>query len=150
VLYAMRWTKLDLTCIFFKIKLSHHSFKSSLLICSSWIDQVNFLHSLFRPRCCLFSDRHCHATASCLRFLPIKPTSAWYHLFIFRQHFISLPPLSSRNRSIESASSPPATLPGPPDSQLQCYKKVTLSLSTLPTTQSRLHFTSFLARALRH
>jgi hypothetical protein len=33
---------------------------------------------------------------------------------------------------------------------LHCYKKIISTLITLPTTQSRLHFTSFLARALHH
>jgi hypothetical protein len=41
----MRWIKLYLTCIcFLKIKLTHHWFKASSYICTSWIDPEDFLH----------------------------------------------------------------------------------------------------------
>jgi hypothetical protein len=67
VFYAMRWTKLDLTCICFQEFLKHmiylthmifydhigkknidrfmhRCFKSSLFVISSWIDRMSFIH----------------------------------------------------------------------------------------------------------
>jgi hypothetical protein len=40
--------------------------------------------------------------------------------------------------------------PDSPTLNLHCYKKVISTLTALPITQSRLHFTSSLARAPRH
>jgi hypothetical protein len=45
----MRWIKLDLICICFK-KLTHHCFKSSSFIWSSWIDSLNFLYFFYSIR----------------------------------------------------------------------------------------------------
>jgi hypothetical protein len=125
----MRWTKLDLTYICLK-KLTHRCFRSSMSICSSWIDRVNFLYlwpskmhvsptgvvsSLFPPLCRLSSDRHHHAATSCHVSFPWSQDKLVASAsFIFQRRFILSPPLSSRNRSIdESAPLPPATLSEP-------------------------------------
>jgi hypothetical protein len=81
-------------------------------------------------------------------FLPIKPNRARCLRFIFRQQFVSLPPLSSRNWSIESAQLPQATLFGPPTFTLHRYKMIISTLATLPITQPCLHLTSFLANTM--
>jgi hypothetical protein len=77
----MRWTKLDLTCIYFlKNKLTHHCFKSLPSICTSWIGHMDFLHflpskirvnptsvisSLYSPQCWFFFGRLRHAVVLC-------------------------------------------------------------------------------------
>jgi hypothetical protein len=93
VFYAVRWTKLDLTCIYFQKKLTHHCLKSSPSICSHWISRMIFFHfwtskirvsptdsisSLSSPRCRLSSGRHHHAVVLC----PIEPRRARYLCFI--------------------------------------------------------------------
>jgi hypothetical protein len=40
---AMGWTKLDPICMYFFKKLTYHYFKSSIIICSNWIDRVSFI-----------------------------------------------------------------------------------------------------------
>jgi hypothetical protein len=75
----MRWTKLNLICIYFK-KLTYGCFKFLPFICTNWIDRIDFLHfrsskirvtptdvvsSLSPPRCRLFSIWRFHAAAPC-------------------------------------------------------------------------------------
>jgi hypothetical protein len=92
---------------------------------------------LLRP-----TSPHHHAVS---HFLPIESRRSRCLRFIFWQRSLRL---LSRNRTIESAPPPSATLPRPPI--LHCYKKVISTLATLSTTQPRHHFTFSLARALSY
>jgi hypothetical protein len=102
--YAMRWAKLDLTCICFqkKNKLTHCCFKSSPSIWSSWIDRMNFLYfwpnkihvsptdvvsSLFPPRCRLSSDWRRYYT------------TPWHASFLLNQNKLVASASSSSNAS---------------------------------------------------
>jgi hypothetical protein len=151
--------------MFLKNKLIHHCFKSPPFICTSWINYVNFLHfwpgkihvsptsvvsSRFPSRVLPLlqpTSSHRHAVS---RFLPVEPRWARYLRFIFREWFIPSPSLSSWNQSFEFASSLQATLPDRLIFTLCCYKKIFLTLVTVPITQSHLYFASSLARAPRH
>jgi hypothetical protein len=132
----MRWTKLNLTCIYFKkIKLTYHYFKCLLFICSNWID-----------RCHLSFCRCHHATALCHTFFP------------WSQHDLAAFASSSSNTSSHRVPSraeiealnpyhyrwPPSLDHTTPTRH--CYKKVISALITLSTTQPGLYFTSSLPR----
>jgi hypothetical protein len=146
-------------------KLTYHCFKSSLSIYSSWIDNENFLHfsaqknhisstsvvsSLSPPRCFLSSNRHCHAAASChtsflwSQYKLIAPASffsnasscrllSWVETEVLNPH---------HHRRPHSSDHPTPTL--------YCYKNIISTLTTLPITLSRLHFTSSLDRVTHH
>jgi hypothetical protein len=159
----MRSTKLDLTCICFKkFKLTHPCFKSSLSICSNWIDREFFFH--FRPskirvsptgivsslsprRGCIFFGRCCHTAAPCHTSFP------------WSQDELVASASSSGNASFHRLSSRVETealnlhhhhRPASLDRltfTLHYYKKVISTLATLSITQPCLHFASSLARA---
>jgi hypothetical protein len=160
----MRWTKLDLTCICYKkiFKVTHRCFKSSSFICTDestaciffifWSSKIRVSPTgvvifLSSPRCHLSSNR-CRHTMS--HFLLIESRQARRLRYTFHQRFVQSPPLLSQNQSIESAPLLSATLSGPSDYILHCYKNDISTLTTLPTTQSHLYFASFLARVPRH
>jgi hypothetical protein len=146
----MRWTKLDLICIcFFLKKIIYHCFKSSPSICKPestvriffifWPNKIRVcptgvVSSLFPSSVLPFLWptllHHCVMS----HFLPIEPRWAHCLCFIFQQRFIPLPPLSSWNRSIESAPPPQATLPNRLTFSLHCYKKIISTLATLLIT----------------
>jgi hypothetical protein len=106
--------------------------------------------SLSTPQYCLSSDRCCHAPVS-------------YHAsFPLNQNEVTTSVLSSDNASSHRLPSRAETealnmhhrhrLPSPNrlTHTLHCYKKIILTLTTLPTTQPRLHFVSSLAKAPCH
>jgi hypothetical protein len=140
----MRWIKLDLTYIC----LTHCSFKSSPSNYISWIDHMYFLY--FSLRCRLSSDRRHHT---------VTPDHASFPL---RQDELTASTSSSSNalsRCLPSRAKIEALnshyhcrLPSSdrPTLTLHYYKKIILTLTTLPTTQPRLHFASSLVRAPRH
>jgi hypothetical protein len=103
---------------------------------SNWCCLIPFLSSVSpllqptSPRCRTMS-----------RFLPRESRRARCLSFIFRQRFISSPPLSSRNQSIESASPLSATLTDHPTPTVHYYKKVMSTLATHFITQE-LHLPS--------
>jgi hypothetical protein len=159
----MRWTKLDLTCIYFFKKLTHHYFKSSPSICSSWIDRVNFfwpnkihisptgvVSFLSPPQCRLSSGR-------CRRTVTLCHVS-----FSLSQDELTASASSSSNASsrrlltrakIEALNPHHRRRPPSPNClilTLHCYKKIISTLTTLPTTQPRVHLTSSLAIAPHH
>jgi hypothetical protein len=162
----MRWVeKLDLTCICFQKKLTHHCFKSSSSIRSRWIDRADFLHfwkskihvgptsiisSLSPPRCHLSSGRCLHTAASC------HSSFSWSHDELDASASlsgnISSCPLPSRAKTealnLHHHCWPPLSDHLTPT--LHCYKKVMSTLASLPATQLCLHFASSLARAPRH
>jgi hypothetical protein len=113
------------------------------------VSPTDIVSSIFPPRCCFSSDRCHHADASC-HLLLMEPRRVRCLRFIFWQCFVQSISLSSRNWSIEFALSPLAILPRPPTHILHCYKNIISTLVTLSTTQSRLYFTSSLARAPHH
>ncbi len=159
----MRWTKLDLTCICLKkIKLTHHYFKSSPSIYNNWIDHVNFLHffvkkicvnptgvisSLFPPRCCFFSNQRHHTTVPCHTFFPLSQDELADSASSFGNASSRRLPSRAKTEALNPHRRHRPPSPDHPTPTLHWYKKVILTLVTLPTTQSRLHFASSLARA---
>jgi hypothetical protein len=153
----MRWTKLVLTCICFKkIKLTHHCFKSPLPVCSSWIDRkirvspTSVISSLSLPRCLLSSSHRCQATVSCHTSFPLSQDEladfASSSGIASYYHFPSRAKIEALN--LRHHYRPPSLDPSTPI--LHCNKKLISTLATLLTTEPRLHFDSFLARAPRH
>jgi hypothetical protein len=107
------------------------------------INLTGIVSTLFPPRCCLSSGRHCHAVVPCHACFPFS-----------QDELIASASSSSNTLSgrIPSRATPPpqATLPRPLTPTLQCYKKIISNLTTLHTTQLHLHFASSLPRAPRH
>jgi hypothetical protein len=114
------------------------------------VSSIGAVSSLFPLRCRLSSDRCHYVTASCHASFP------------WSQNELAISASSSGNASsrrlpcraeIEALNlhhrrCPPSL--DRPTPTLHCYKNVISNLATLPTTQPRLHFASFLARAPRH
>jgi hypothetical protein len=148
-----------------KIKLTHRCFKSSPSNYSNWIDCLYFLHvwsnkirvsptsivsSLSPSWCRLSSDRRHYVTVTYHTSFPwsqdelTASASSFDNASSYRlSSWAKTEALNSHHcyRSPSTNSSTPT---------LYYYKKVTLTLVTLPITQSCLHFTSSLARAPRH
>jgi hypothetical protein len=110
-------------------------------------DVVSFLSSVW---CRLFFDRRCHAVASCPTSFPwsqdelAASASSSGNALSRRLHSrAETTTLNLHHRRHPSSSDCPTPT-------LYCYKKVMSILATLTTTQSRLHFASSLARALRY
>jgi hypothetical protein len=149
-----------------KIKLTHHCFKSSSSIYSSWIDRVIFffifqsskihvsptsiVSSLSSPWCRLSSVRCRHAAT------PYHASFPWSQDDLAASASSSsntlsrcLPPQTeTKALNPHQRRRPPS--PNHPILILHCYKNVILTLTTILITQSHLYFTSSLARAPSH
>jgi hypothetical protein len=148
--YAMRWTKLNLTCIYFQKKLTHCCFKFSPFNCSSWIDRVNFLHfllskirisstdvvfSISPSRCRLSFGRCHHVVTPCHAYFPWSQDELVAYASSFGN--VSLYRLSSRVEfvalNLQHCRQPPSS--DSPTPTLNCYKKCYLNrVSILPYT----------------
>jgi hypothetical protein len=106
--------------------------------------------SISPPRCRLYSDRHRHTAVlyhtSFLWSLDELAASASSFSNVLSCHVPSRAETEALNLQHHYR------LPSPdrPTPTLNCYKKVTPTLCTLPTSQPHLHFASFLTRAPRH
>jgi hypothetical protein len=126
---------------------------------------VNFLHFLFRkihvsptdivsslspPWYCLSSGRRRHTVTPCHASFPLSQdelaisTSSSSNVLSRRLSSRAETKIlnSHHRRKLSSLNHPTHTL--------YCYKKIISTLTTLSTTQTRLHFTSSLARTPRH
>jgi hypothetical protein len=137
--------------MFTKIKLTHHYFKSSPYICSTWIGHVDFLY---------FFDL--------VRFTPAQLTSSPPFLLSgvasppadvatpprcvtlpsYGANTSSLLPLNLLVTLLHHRRWTPSSDRQP--STLHYYKKVFSTLATLPITQPCIYFASSLARASHH
>jgi hypothetical protein len=118
--------------------------------CKIRVNPTGIVSSFSSVRCRLSSGRHCHAAAP-------RHTS-----FLWSKNELAASASSSGNTSshrfpswAENKALNPHRHCRPPSSNhptptLHCYKKVISILTTLPTTQPRLHFDSSLARASRN
>jgi hypothetical protein len=114
------------------------------------VSPTAIISSLFSPRCRLSSDQRCHTAIPCCTFFPWSQdeldasTSSFGNTLSHR--------LSPR---VETEALNPhhhcrSPSPDHPTPTIHCYKKIISILITLPTTQSRLYFTSSLAKASYH
>jgi hypothetical protein len=153
----MRWIKLDFTCICF-LNLHHPFIPAESIIWIFFIFWPGKIHvnptgivsSLSPPRCRLSSVRHHHTTALChasfaFRQDELAASTSTYDSALSRRlpSWVKTEALNQHHR--RRLSSPDHQTP-----TLHCYKNIISTLVTPSTTQSRLHFTSSLARAPRH
>jgi hypothetical protein len=162
----MRWTKLDLTCIyFFKKILTHHWFKSSSSIWINWIDCVDFLHFLLskicvRPtavasslsplQCRLSSSRCRHIAAPCYSSFTLNQDELAASTSSYDKASSCRFPSRADTEALNPHHHSRPSFLDRPTLTLHCYKKIILTVTTLPVTQSCLHFAFSLARALSH
>jgi hypothetical protein len=108
------------------------------------VSPTHVISSLFPPRCRFYSVRRrhtvtpCHASFSCSQDEFAPSTSSSVNTSSRRL------PSQAEIKVLNSYHRHSPTL------ILNCYKKVTSTLSTLSTTQPHLYFTSSLARAPHH
>jgi hypothetical protein len=140
----MRWTKLYLICIYFKkYILTHHCFNFSSSIWNSWIDRVIFFSFFGSVR---FASAQLGSSPPFLLPSVVSPPVD----IVTPSHRFTLPSHRTETEALNphDHSRPPS--PNRPTHILHCYKKIISILVTFPTTQSRLHFASSLARAPRY
>jgi hypothetical protein len=114
------------------------------------VSPTGIVSSLSPPRCRLFSGqrRHtatpCHASFPLSQVEPVASASSSDNALSRR--------LPSRAKTEASNLYHRHRLPSAnhPIPTLHCYKKIISTLATVPTTQLRLHFASFLSRAPCH
>ncbi len=143
-------------------KITHHWFKYSPFICTSWIEHVDFLHflsskihvsptgiisSIFPPQCRLSSGRRRHTAAPCLASFPWSENELTAFASSSGSASSCCLPSQSKTEALNPHYHrwPPSLEHSTPT--LHCYKKIILILVTLSITQLRLHFTSSLAKA---
>jgi hypothetical protein len=111
------------------------------------------ISSLSPPRCRPSFDRHCHIIVSCHTSFSLSQDEIAAFASSFGNVLSRCLPSRAKTETLNSHHrrrlSPPPLVDHPTHT-LYCYKKVISTLATFPTTQSRLHFTSSLAKALRH
>jgi hypothetical protein len=111
------------------------------------VSPTDYVSSLSPPRCRLSFDRRHHATALCHTSFPLSldelAASASSSGNVLSRRLPSQVKTETLNlhhrRRLPSANHSTSTL--------HCYKNIISTLTTLPTTQPRLHFASSLVRS---
>jgi hypothetical protein len=114
------------------------------------VSPTGVVSSIFPLRCRLFSGRHHHAITLCYASFILSQDKLVISVSSFDNALFHRLPSQAKIKALNSHHRRRLSSPDCPTPTLHYYIKIILILTTLPTTQHRLHFTSSLARALCH